>query len=282
VSSSYQTMGSHSDEGYDSPTIAIGGKIMMAAILVVFTAVLFFLVLHIYIRCFLGRRGSLLRGRLAFVGEQDPPRLQNVGLRKSAIEALPVFVYQLENHKGGLECAVCLCEFEANEKGRLLPKCHHSFHIDCIDMWFQSHSTCPLCRARAQPDTPADSVVVVVEEAALGSVSETEQQVSPVSEGNASISRELDPDIDLCNSCRHDEVLPSPNYTTQKTVSSVSNSAFFDQGTTSTSRQTLDKIIIDIPRRVNSFSSPRLFVSDIQQLFSPSDRSNSPAFVSVH
>ncbi|KNA04688.1 hypothetical protein SOVF_197360 [Spinacia oleracea] len=32
------------------------------------------------------------------------------------------------------------------EKARLLPKCNHGFHVECIDMWFQSHSTCPLCR----------------------------------------------------------------------------------------------------------------------------------------
>lgn len=36
--------------------------------------------------------------------------------------------------------------------GRELPKCHHSFHIDCIDMWFHSHSTCPVCRAPVEPE----------------------------------------------------------------------------------------------------------------------------------
>lgn len=236
-------MGSYNDDGYESRTMAI------AAIVAVFTVVFYLLLKRIYARCFSGRNGSLRRHRLAFVGQQDPPRLQNVGLGKSAIEALPVFVYQLESHKDGLQCAVCLCEFEDNEKGRLLPKCHYSFHIDCIDMWLHSHSTCPLCRASAQPDTPADSVVVPLEEAALENTSETEQEVSPVPEGRASISGEPDSDIELCHSCRHDEVLPSPTYpwATQKAVSSVSNSAFIEQGTTSTSGKNLDKIVIDIP-----------------------------------
>lgn len=256
---------------------------MLAAIVVLFAVVLFVLGLHLYARCIWGRRVSFRRRRLFFVGEQDPSTLQRVGLSKSAIEAIPVFVYQSENHKEGLECAVCLCAFEGNEKGRLLPKCHHSFHIECIDMWFQSHSTCPLCRASAQPDMAADSVVVVVEEAASGNASEREQQLSPVSENNASIFREADSNINLCNSCRHDECLPSPTYPTnvlfwgtQNRVDSVSNPAFSDQGTTSTSRKTLDKIIIDIPRRADSFSSPRLMSSDDHQAFSPSQALKSP------
>jgi hypothetical protein len=281
-------MGSHhfneDDAGFNSTVMAIGSKIFLAAIVFIFTAVLVVLGLHIYARYFWRRRGSFRRSRLAFVSEQDSPRLQGVGLGKSAIEALPVFVYQTENHKDGLECSVCLCEFEENEKARLLPKCHHSFHIDCIDMWFHSHSTCPLCRASAEPDTPPDSVVVLIagEEAASGTASETDEQVPPptVSESNASTSMEPDIDIDLCPSCRHDEVQPSPTYPTnmlfwptQKRVSSMSNSAFFDRGTTSTSGKTLDKITIDIPRRVDSSSSPRLFSSDDQQAFSPSGQS---------
>lgn len=28
----------------------------------------------------------------------------------------------------------------------MLPKCKHGFHVECIDMWFHSNNTCPLCR----------------------------------------------------------------------------------------------------------------------------------------
>ncbi|CAK9229858.1 unnamed protein product [Sphagnum troendelagicum] len=77
-----------------------------------------------------------------------------VGLDKAVVELLPTFVYRAAEMKGSsvLECAVCLEEFEEKETGRLLPRCNHSFHLDCIDMWFHSHSSCPLCRTSVKPD----------------------------------------------------------------------------------------------------------------------------------
>ncbi|XP_052187893.1 RING-H2 finger protein ATL39-like [Diospyros lotus] len=48
-------------------------------------------------------------------------------------------------------CPVCLCDFEEGEELRSLGECKHSFHVDCIDMWLYSHSTCPVCRGDAVP-----------------------------------------------------------------------------------------------------------------------------------
>ncbi|PKU67873.1 RING-H2 finger protein ATL45 [Dendrobium catenatum] len=49
---------------------------------------------------------------------------------------------------GDQMCAVCLSEFADGENIRLLPECKHYFHVKCIDKWLQSHSSCPVCRAR--------------------------------------------------------------------------------------------------------------------------------------
>lgn len=43
-------------------------------------------------------------------------------------------------------CAVCLHDVEAGQRYRRLPQCRHCFHVNCIDTWLQSRSTCPLCR----------------------------------------------------------------------------------------------------------------------------------------
>ncbi|XVF48931.1 hypothetical protein PTKIN_Ptkin03bG0228000 [Pterospermum kingtungense] len=52
------------------------------------------------------------------------------------------------------ECAVCLSVFEDGEEVRQLPRCKHSFHASCIDMWLYSHFDCPLCRASVDPSSP--------------------------------------------------------------------------------------------------------------------------------
>ncbi|KAL0733432.1 hypothetical protein Bca4012_009642 [Brassica carinata] len=71
------------------------------------------------------------------------------GLDKTAIESLPFFRFSaLRGSKQGLECSVCLSKFEDIEILRLLPKCKHAFHIECIDEWLEQHATCPLCRNR--------------------------------------------------------------------------------------------------------------------------------------
>ncbi|KAF5823915.1 putative transcription factor C2H2 family [Helianthus annuus] len=69
------------------------------------------------------------------------------GIDKKAIESLPFFRFSsLKGLKEGLECVVCLSKFEDSELLRMLPKCRHAFHMNCIDQWLESHSTCPLCR----------------------------------------------------------------------------------------------------------------------------------------
>ncbi|CAN4111175.1 unnamed protein product [Withania somnifera] len=82
------------------------------------------------------------------------------GLDASVIETFPTFTYaEVKDHqigKGALECAVCLNEFEDDETLRLVPKCDHVFHPECIDAWLESHDTCPVCRANLNPQ-PGES-----------------------------------------------------------------------------------------------------------------------------
>ncbi|XP_020238372.1 RING-H2 finger protein ATL3 [Cajanus cajan] len=152
------TSGSGAAALSDSDTFEITGKIMVVAIIFLFMVVIFVLVLHIYAKWFWWsmeenatpqpRPRRRRRRRFVFAPGQDSViyETHQVGLDPSVLRSLPVLVFQPEDFKDGLECAVCLSEIVQGEKTRLLPKCNHGFHVDCIDMWFHSHSTCPLCR----------------------------------------------------------------------------------------------------------------------------------------
>lgn len=101
------------------------------------------------------------RRALAHVDPENPPaalvrsRSRFSGIDKTVIESLPFFKFStLKGSKEGLECAVCLSKFEDIEILRLLPKCKHAFHIECIDYWLEKHSSCPLCRRKVSPDDP--------------------------------------------------------------------------------------------------------------------------------
>ncbi|KAJ7518644.1 hypothetical protein O6H91_20G001800 [Diphasiastrum complanatum] len=71
------------------------------------------------------------------------------GLCKIFRDTLPVTIYD-DNLAATLhdcQCPVCLNNFEPNENLRQLPVCGHCFHLDCIDEWIRSNSTCPICRS---------------------------------------------------------------------------------------------------------------------------------------
>ncbi|XP_010500022.1 PREDICTED: RING-H2 finger protein ATL34-like [Camelina sativa] len=93
-------------------------------------------------------------------GEVAWTRRTSRGLEPDVIKSFPSFLYSqvkgLKIGKGGVECAICLNEFEDEETLRLMPPCSHAFHVVCIDVWLSSRSTCPVCRANLPPKPGSD------------------------------------------------------------------------------------------------------------------------------
>ncbi|KAJ1387459.1 Zinc finger, RING-type [Sesbania bispinosa] len=131
----------------------------MAIIIVILIAALFLMgFFSIYIRRCADSPSSSVR---YITGAAGRSRRAQRGLDRAVIDTFPTFEYSaVKIHKigkGALECAVCLNEFEETETLRLIPKCDHVFHPECIDEWLASHTTCPVCRANLVPQ-PGDSV----------------------------------------------------------------------------------------------------------------------------
>jgi hypothetical protein len=50
-------------------------------------------------------------------------------------------------------CSICIEEFELGEKLRVLPRCNHLFHTECILPWLtKRQGCCPQCRTPVLPD----------------------------------------------------------------------------------------------------------------------------------
>lgn len=82
-------------------------------------------------------------------------RRQRSGLDSAMVEGLPMVSYSADTVKEDNDssgCVVCLTDFEDGEALRLLPKCQHCFHPACIDLWLNSHTTCPMCRRSLLPE----------------------------------------------------------------------------------------------------------------------------------
>jgi len=66
---------------------------------------------------------------------------------RKLMRSIPVVVYEA---KAGVsdadECVICLGELDDGEKVRVLPRCYHGFHVECIDMWLDTNPSCPTCR----------------------------------------------------------------------------------------------------------------------------------------
>ncbi|KAL5066108.1 hypothetical protein RYX36_027845 [Vicia faba] len=129
-------------------------------LIIIILAIVFFVsgLLHLLVR-FLwrprDRDSDELDDVTALQGQlQQLFHLHDAGVDQSFIDTtLPVFLYKaIIGLKNPFDCAVCLCEFELEDKLRLLPKCSHAFHMECIDTWLLSHSTCPLCRGNLLHD----------------------------------------------------------------------------------------------------------------------------------
>jgi hypothetical protein len=75
-----------------------------------------------------------------------PPDVANTGMKEKSIEALPSIIYGKSKPQLATECAICLAEFAEGEGVRVLPSCNHGFHMECVDKWLRSHSSCPTCR----------------------------------------------------------------------------------------------------------------------------------------
>ncbi|EAZ36286.1 hypothetical protein OsJ_20608 [Oryza sativa Japonica Group] len=153
--------------GSQSPSFSAPMVVLLVALIAAFFFIGFF---SIYIRRCGGEASTgptIPAAALAALSRQEQRSRRQRGLDPAVVESFPTMKYAeaRELRDGGkdavLECAVCLSEFDDDEELRLLPKCSHAFHPDCIGEWLAGHVTCPVCRCNLAPDAAAAEANVV-------------------------------------------------------------------------------------------------------------------------
>ncbi|KAE7995800.1 hypothetical protein FH972_000567 [Carpinus fangiana] len=137
----------------------VSSKIMAAAIFSLFAVVVIIIILHIYARYLLRRqerrqRDSLYRAATTTQFAPDeifPHPPAGKGLDPTVIASLPKFTHKPSDHSEPVECSICLSTVGEEATVRVLPNCTHMFHVECVDVWLSSNTTCPICRTAAEP-----------------------------------------------------------------------------------------------------------------------------------
>ncbi|XP_055801207.1 RING-H2 finger protein ATL51-like [Solanum dulcamara] len=141
--------------------------------------------------------------------------IHTIGLPQSVIESIPEFKYKkIDSLIDGVDCSVCLCEFEEDESLRLLPKCSHAFHVTCIDTWLSSHMNCPVCRAPIVSDLNAALGINNVEVSSTDVNGSSGNEVNPVENertGSEMENQELDEGENREMSVRDENVVALSN-----------------------------------------------------------------------
>ena len=101
------------------------------------TGAVLVLVMNILVVVWVIRRGA----------SRNEERAQAAGLTADELAELPCQDFKTAAAGTGGDCAVCLEEFLAGDRCRLLPRCQHGFHAHCVDSWLRKSRLCPVCRA---------------------------------------------------------------------------------------------------------------------------------------
>lgn len=140
-----------------------------------FFIIVLFSIVIVVVLVFLSAKWVCRHHSLRFPTSSHAPRSSPLpepqGLDPVIIKGLPIILHQTSSsdtnrcNSEQAECCICLGLFEDGEKVKILPKCSHCYHPECVDRWLCAHSSCPLCRAslRVDSDLPEIEIEIVLQ-----------------------------------------------------------------------------------------------------------------------
>ncbi|KAK9280027.1 hypothetical protein L1049_013712 [Liquidambar formosana] len=137
-------------------------------LLIFFSLVILIILFFLFARWIHHRRHLPTNAAAVFSSEPHATVVARpLGLDAATIRSLPISLHRsLDSCSSNntlveeeIECSICLTLFQGEEKVKVLPKCHHTYHPECVDKWLSTQSSCPLCRASLRVDPTSESVI---------------------------------------------------------------------------------------------------------------------------
>lgn len=162
----------------------------------------------------ISRRQSRQMFEVESVIDLEQPEHRINGLDSVMVAAIPTMKFHSEaftSSEEDTQCSICLSEYQENEVLRIMPKCGHSFHLSCIDIWLRKQSTCPVCRLSVQEsienkqrrpamlgrDQNSDSSEISLEHSRQWFLRTAERSQGTVSNSNEAVSISINPEPEV-------------------------------------------------------------------------------------
>jgi hypothetical protein len=99
-------------------------------------------------------------GAMFQTNDDKPPSEQEAEKTEMSEEGLEETAHDQEGAHSTTctTCSICIEDFEAGERIRILPKCKHAYHTDCLLPWLtERHGSCPLCKEKVLDDKEGEN-----------------------------------------------------------------------------------------------------------------------------
>lgn len=139
----------NSQDSKSAPVPVDGQSGFLALLLTISCPLLVLIFIYLFFKLFCRSQTIVLPIETSnYLRDRTMQKNQHDGIDATNIQNISIEIFKEETGSDAdAQCSICLGGLVDGDKVKVLPKCCHVFHPECIDMWLSSHSSCPLCRS---------------------------------------------------------------------------------------------------------------------------------------
>lgn len=140
------------DDDLEDGNFEIKGSTLIYITILFCIIIIITFVFFLYARCIAQSRANASSSGVSRTSSTMLLSQPQRGLDAATINSIPITVHRSMENIETLECSICLGVFDDGVKVKVLPRCCHRYHCECVDKWLVTHSSCPICRTTVRVD----------------------------------------------------------------------------------------------------------------------------------